>query len=89
MIGWLPIGIMGFGMLSEYSRIRVPMPPQNKMTFMLYFSRVDDDGFRWQRSRSKARCSVEITKNTVLTFVRAQQQCSAGASHRAYHREHH
>src|SRR5215813_11140613 len=33
-IGWCPIGTIGFGMLSEYSRIRVPNPPQNKTTFM-------------------------------------------------------
>src|SRR5262245_32657725 len=32
--GRYPIGTMGFGMVSEYSRIRVPRPPQNRTTFM-------------------------------------------------------
>src|SRR5687767_7699233 len=33
-IGRYPIGTMGFGMFSEYSRIRIPNPPQNKTTFI-------------------------------------------------------
>src|SRR5882672_5802154 len=34
-IGCEPIGIMGLGMFSEYSRIRVPRPPQKSTTFIL------------------------------------------------------
>jgi hypothetical protein len=36
MIGCEPTGIIGFGMLSEYSRIRVPSPPQKSTTFIGY-----------------------------------------------------
>src|SRR5216683_2938592 len=34
MIGCDPIGTIGLGMASEYSRIRVPRPPQKRTTFM-------------------------------------------------------
>jgi hypothetical protein len=33
-IGCEPTGIIGLGMLSEYSRIRVPRPPQKSTTFI-------------------------------------------------------
>src|SRR5689334_13482472 len=35
MMGWWPIGTRGFGRSSEYSRRRVPIPPQNRTTFMV------------------------------------------------------
>src|SRR4051812_16201430 len=34
MIGRYPIGTMGFGTVSEYSRMRIPSPPQNRTTFI-------------------------------------------------------
>jgi hypothetical protein len=34
MMGRYPIGTIGFGIDSEYSRSRMPNPPQNKTTFM-------------------------------------------------------
>jgi len=34
MTGLLMIGIIGFGMLSDTSRMRVPRPPQNRTVFI-------------------------------------------------------
>src|ERR1700682_6449772 len=33
-IGWWPMGNIGFGKPSEYSRIRMPRPPQKSTTFI-------------------------------------------------------
>src|SRR5206468_5789119 len=35
-MGRYPIGTIGFGKASEYSRIRMPKPPQNKTTFTIF-----------------------------------------------------
>ena len=34
MIGRCPTSTSGLGMVSEYSRRRIPMPPQNNTTFI-------------------------------------------------------
>src|SRR5882724_6472708 len=41
MIGCWPTGTMGLGIFSEYSRIRVPRPPQKSTTFMFDAPRID------------------------------------------------
>src|SRR6266513_1739025 len=35
-MGRYPIGAIGFGKASEYSRIRMPKPPQNNTTFTIF-----------------------------------------------------